>query len=47
MSKITIIGAGKTGRGFIGRLIAESGTEFSFVDKDEALVSELNRSPLR
>lgn len=47
MSKITIIGAGKTGRGFIGRLIAESGTEFSFVDKDEALVSELNRSPFK
>ena len=31
MSKIAVIGAGKTGRGFIGRLIAESGMDFCFV----------------
>ena len=43
MSKITVIGAGKTGRGFIGRLISESGLEFSFVDKDKALVENLNK----
>ena len=41
MSKITVIGAGKTGRGFIGRLIKESNLPFSFIDKDEALVKEL------
>jgi len=44
MSKITVIGAGKTGRGFIGRLIAESGLDFAFVDKDEALVSKLGNN---
>ncbi len=42
MSKITVIGAGKTGRGFIGRLAAESNAEIIFVDKDESLVNELN-----
>ncbi len=42
MSKITIIGAGKTGRGFIGRLAAESNAEIMFIDKDENLVNELN-----
>lgn len=47
MSKITIIGAGKTGRGFIGRLIAESNTEFSFIDKDENLVKNLNENPFK
>ncbi|MBE7021622.1 MAG: hypothetical protein E7414_00140 [Ruminococcaceae bacterium] len=42
MSKIVIIGAGKTGRGFIGRLACEAGAEITFIDKDEALVKELN-----
>lgn len=42
MSKITIIGAGKTGRGFIGRLAAESNADILFIDKDETLVNELN-----
>ncbi len=42
MSKITIIGAGKTGRGFIGRLAAEKNAEITFIDKDEALVKKLN-----
>ena len=42
MSKITIIGAGKTGRGFIGRLAAEKNAEITFIDKDKALVDELN-----
>lgn len=42
MSKITIIGAGKTGRGFIGRLAAESSADILFIDKDKALVNELN-----
>ena len=39
---ITVIGAGKTGRGFIGRLLAESEKEIRFIDKDAALVAELN-----
>lgn len=43
MSKITIIGAGKTGRGFIGRLLAEDGIEFSLIDSDASLVDELNK----
>ncbi|MBQ2756274.1 MAG: NAD(P)-binding domain-containing protein [Oscillospiraceae bacterium] len=42
MSKIAVIGAGKTGRGFIGRLLTEAGKEIMFVDKNEALVEKLN-----
>ncbi len=42
MRKITIIGAGKTGRGFIGRLAAEQDAVITFVDKDAALVETLN-----
>ena len=42
MSKITIIGAGKTGRGFIGRLAAENNADIQFIDKDENLVNQLN-----
>lgn len=42
MNKIVIIGAGKTGRGFIGRLAKEANAEIMFVDKDENLVRELN-----
>lgn len=42
MSKIAVIGAGKTGRGFIGRLLAQSDKEIVFVDKDQALVDALN-----
>lgn len=44
MSKITVIGAGKTGRGFIGRLITESNLEFSFIDKNATLVEKLNKN---
>ena len=43
MKKIVIIGAGKTGRGFIGRLMAEAGREILFIEKDAALVDALNR----
>ena len=43
MSKIAVIGAGKTGRGFIGRLLAEEGCEFLLVDKNEDLVDKLNK----
>ncbi|MBE6612912.1 MAG: hypothetical protein E7632_10515 [Ruminococcaceae bacterium] len=42
MSRIGIIGAGKTGRGFIGRLMAEAGLPFVMVDKNEDLVNLLN-----
>lgn len=45
MSKIAVIGAGKTGRGFVGRLLAESHADFFFVDKDEVLVNALNNAP--
>lgn len=47
MSRIAVIGAGKTGRGFVGRLISESGMDFCFVDKDETLVKELNENPFK
>jgi len=42
MKKIAIVGAGKTGRGFVARLAAESGREIVFIDKDAALVRRLN-----
>jgi len=38
--KTTVIGAGKTGRGFLGCLLL--GNEVTFIDKDEALVKALN-----
>lgn len=41
MSKIIVIGAGKTGRGFIGRLLQEAEKEIVFVDKDEELIKRL------
>ena len=44
MSGIVIIGAGKTGRGFIGRLVHESGLGFTLIDKDKALIDRLNTS---
>lgn len=43
MSKIVVIGAGKTGRGFVGRLLAEENKEIVFIDKDEKLVDTLNK----
>ncbi len=43
MNKIVVIGAGKTGRGFVGRLLAESGLAFDLVDCDAGLVEKLNR----
>ena len=39
MYKITVIGAGKTGRGFLGRLFC--GEEITFIDKNEKLVFAL------
>ena len=42
MKKIVIVGAGKTGRGFIGRLAAEAGREILFIDKNAPLVEALN-----
>lgn len=39
---VTVIGAGKTGRGFLGRLLAESGKEIRFIDKDATLVATMN-----
>lgn len=42
MSKIVIIGAGKTGRGFLARLCAESGMNVTFVDSNASLVEKLN-----
>jgi len=42
MKKAIVIGAGKTGRGFVGRLLAEAGWEITFIDKNIALVNALN-----
>lgn len=42
MSKIVIVGAGKTGRGFIARLLREAQEEIIFIDKNEVLVNRLN-----
>lgn len=43
MSRIAVIGAGKTGRGFIGRLLAEAGREILFIDSNQKLVEALNK----
>lgn len=43
MSKIVVIGAGKTGRGFIGRLLQEAGKEIVFIDKNADLVNQLEK----
>lgn len=43
MSKIAIIGAGKTGRGFLGRLLQEANQEVIFIDQDAELIEKLNR----
>lgn len=40
MKKVVIIGAGKTGRGFLARLL--NGNKITFIDKNEATVSALN-----
>ncbi len=42
MNKIAVIGAGKTGRGFVARLLREAGREILFMDKDAELVRALN-----
>ena len=44
MSKIIVIGAGKTGRGFLGRLLCESEQEIIFIDKNRELADRLNQS---
>lgn len=44
MHKIAIIGAGKTGRGFIGRLLAENNVPFSLIDKDAEKIENLRQA---
>ena len=44
MNKIVVVGAGKTGRGFIARLLQEASEEVIFIDKNKELVEELNAS---
>lgn len=41
--KFVIIGAGQTGRGFIAPFISNAGHEITFIDKDENLISELQK----
>jgi len=42
MSKVVIVGAGKTGRGFLARLL--NGNEIVLIDKNAALVDALNQT---
>lgn len=42
MSKVAVVGAGKTGRGFIARLLREEQQEVIFIDKNAELVDKLN-----
>lgn len=44
MSKVAVVGAGKTGRGFIGRLLKEADKEIIFIDKNKELVDQLNEA---
>ncbi len=41
---IAVIGAGKTGRGFIGRLIQESGLGFYMIDRNRELIDQLREA---
>ena len=41
MRNVTVIGAGKTGRGFVARLMNEGGVHVNFIDKNAALVESL------
>lgn len=43
MAKIAVVGAGKTGRGFLGRLLQEAQQQMLFIDKDALLVEKLNQ----
>ena len=43
MNNVAVIGAGKTGRGFLARLLSQAGCRIRFVDRDEALVDALRR----
>ena len=43
MIDTVILGGGQTGRGFIGRLLFESGIPFVIIDKNRALIDALNR----
>ena len=38
---VVIIGAGKTGRGFLARLMKEAGREIVFIEKNEELIAKL------
>lgn len=42
--KIAVIGAGKTGRGFLGRLIAQGGKDMILIDKNARLVQQLKEA---
>ena len=43
MSKIVVVGAGKTGRGFIARLLQEASEEVILIDKNTELVDAINK----
>ena len=41
--KIVIIGAGKTGRGFLARLLTEENREFVLIDEKEELIRKIKK----
>lgn len=43
MKDTVILGGGRTGRGFIGRLLTESGIRFTILDKNRTLIDALNQ----
>lgn len=43
MQKAVVIGAGQTGRGFIAPILKKNNYELVFVDKDEALIQQLQK----
>lgn len=43
MKKAIVIGAGKTGRGFIGRLLHQADTQIIFIDKSKELIEHMNK----
>ena len=43
-ARIAVVGAGKTGRGFIGRLLAEAGEPVRYIDKNAGLVRAMQEA---
>ena len=44
MKRVLIIGAGRLGKGFVGETFDNAGWDITFLDKDQRVIDELNRS---